>query len=163
MRTRWFVMFLVVGVLAALGCTPDPKPPQPVTRDALVGTWRHDLPNREIYEIMLFDSGIVGFIHANEKLPISQAFGRWSFDEGTLDLHIVGGAFDDATFPLANRLIVQLVDGKLAFDIEGERTTWAASDRYGASREGATDRRAQDEEGWTGKVEAAERSATGEP
>jgi hypothetical protein len=154
MSTRLFVMFLIFGVVA---CTPDPKPPQPVTRDALVGTWRHDRPNKEIYEIMLFESGIVAFIHAGEKLPIGNAFGRWSFDEGTLDLHMLGP--DEVTFPLANRLIVQFVDGKLAFDIMGERTTWSPHDRYGASRDGAEDRRANDERGWAWQVEQAEKTA----
>ena len=154
MSTRVLALILVV----LTGCTPAPRPPTPVTRAALVGTWRHDLPNREVYEIMLFDSGVVGFIHATEKLPISTAYGRWSFDEGTLDLHIVGGGPDEAMFPLANRLIVQMVDGKLAFDIEGERTTWSVSDRYGASRDGADERRANDERGWTAQVEQAEQA-----
>jgi hypothetical protein len=154
MSTRFlFVMFVVACVL---GCTPDPKAPVPVTRDALVGTWRHELPNDEVYLLTLFDSGIVGFIHAGEKLPISQSFGRWSFDEGTLDLHIVGSMPDEATFPLANRLIAQRVDQKLALDIEGERTTWSAHDQYGAAREGASERRARGERDWTSQVEAAE-------
>jgi hypothetical protein len=153
MSTRLFVMFVVACVL---GCTPDPKPPVPVTRDALVGTWRHELPNDEVYLLTLFDSGIVGFIHAGEKLPISQSFGRWSFDEGTLDLHIVGGMPEAWTFPLANRLIAQLVDRKLALDIEGERTTWSPHDQYGAARAGASERLANDERGWALQVEAAE-------
>ncbi|MFN0250967.1 MAG: hypothetical protein ACKV2T_29100 [Kofleriaceae bacterium] len=156
MSTRLAVMFLVACVL---GCTPGPKPPVPVTRDALVGSWRHELPNDEHYLLTLFDSGIVGFIHANTKLPIARSFGRWSFDEGTLDLHIVGVMPEDATFPLANRLIAQLVDRKLALDIEGERTTWSSHDRYGAARAGAIERLERDERGWTSQVEAAE-SAT---
>jgi hypothetical protein len=161
MSTRVFVMFLMFGVL---GCsTPAPRPPAPVTRDALVGTWRHELPNRELYELMLFESGILGFIHAGEKLPISRSFGRWSYEEGTLDLHLVGGEPEGVTFPIANRVIVQLDGAKLAFDIEGARTTWTSTDRYGRSREGADERRASDERGWTGLVEAAEKAATGEP
>ncbi len=158
MSTR--VLALIVVVLAA--CTPAPQPPVPVTRDVLVGTWRHELPNREIYELMLFDSGIVGFIHAGEKLPISQAYGRWSFDEGTLDLHIVGGNPDTAEFPLANRIIVQRDSTKLLFDIDGTRRGWTPYARYGTTAD-ASERAASDEKSWTTQVEAAEKTEAGEP
>lgn len=158
------VLALIVVVL--VGCTPDAKPPVPVTRDVLVGTWSLERPNHEMYELMLFDSGIVAFVHAGEKQPISQAYGRWSFDEGTLDLHIVGGGPDGAeVFPLPNRIIVMRDGTKLAFDLDGSPTRWTPSDRYGAAREGASERAASDEKGWTSQVEAAEQSATaaGEP
>ena len=156
MSTR--VLALIVVVLAA--CAPAPKPPVPVTRDVLVGTWRHELPNHETYELMLFDSGIVGFIHAGEKLPISQAFGRWSFNEGTLDLHIIGVQGDETDLPLANRIIVMRDSSKLLFDIDGTRTSWSPHSRYGTTA-GASERAATDERGWTTQVEQAEANTTG--
>lgn len=156
-------LLVCLVVVAVVGCTPDAKPPVPVTRDALIGSWSHDLPNNETYLLMLFDSGIVGFIHADEKLPISQAFGRWSFDEGTLDLHIVGGAPDGTEFPLANRIIVMRDGTKLAFDVDGQPTRWAPSDRYGAAREGASERAASDEQSWMAQVEAAEQASQDAP
>lgn len=161
MRTRVLALFIAcLGVLA--GCTPEPKPPVPVTRDALVGSWQYELPNHETYLLMLFDSGIAAFIHAGEKLPISEAYGRWSFDEGTLDLHMVGGGPDAAEeFPLANRIIVMKDGAKLAFDLGGAPTRWSPHDRYGAAREGAAERAANDEKSWTTQVEAAEQSAPG--
>ncbi len=165
MSTRRFVLAVFALVAFVVGCsTPDPQPPASVTRDALVGTWRHQLPNHEQYELVLFDSGIVAFIHANEKLPISRSFGRWSFDDGTLDLRIVGTeGGEGAEFPLANRLYVQRVAGTLSFEFEGARTTWSAHDRYGAARDGADDRRAKDERDWAQSVERAEQAATATP
>jgi hypothetical protein len=159
MSLRIVALFAVV--LAA--CAPDPKPPVPVTRDALIGSWELERPNDEMYLLTLFDSGIVAFIHAGEKLPISRAFGRWSFDEGTLDLLIVRAEPDGTEFPLANRIIVMRDGTKLAFDVEGEPTRWAPKDRYGAAREGASERAANDERSWTMQVEAAEKAATDAP
>lgn len=157
---RAHVLSLIVVVLAA--CAPDPTPPVPITRDALVGTWELERPGDEVFNLMLFDSGIVAFIHANEKLPISLSFGRWSFDEGTLDLHIVGTQPEEQTFPLANRIIVMRDGTKLAFDLDGTPTRWSPKDRYGAARDGAAERAANDERSWASQVEAAEKSATGE-
>jgi hypothetical protein len=149
---------LAVAFVVVAACTPSPKPPVPVTRDVLVGTWSHELPNHEAYELMLFDSGIAAFIHEGEKLPISKSFGRWSFEEGTLDLHMVGGGPTATEFPLSNRIIVMRDGSKLVFDVDGASTHWAPKDRYGIARDGAADRAATDENSWKTQVEAAEQS-----
>lgn len=151
---------ILVLLVTLAACTPDAKPPVPVTRDALLGSWSLDRANDETYLLTLFDSGIVAFIHAGEKLPISLAYGRWSFDEGTLDLHIVGNEPEEREFPLANRIIVMRDGTKLAFDVDGTPTRWASHDRYGAAREGASERAANDERSWTTRVEAAEQATS---
>ena len=159
-RARYLLMHARTLLLAAVvaGCGTPARTPTPVTRDALVGTWTHERPNHESYELMLFASDIVGFLHVGEKLPISQSYGRWSFEEGTLDLHIVGSEPETAAFPLANRIIVQLDGNALSFALEGARSTWTLKDRYGRATAGATERAAADERDWTTRVERAEQA-----
>ena len=114
--------------LAIAGCAHPPAVP--------VNVWTRDIGNGETQRLLLFDSGVMGFQHVGEKLPISRAYGHWSRDRGGVRLDVVGVEPPGTTAPET---------------IDLARWTKLA-DPYGTSP-GARERAITDERGWTYLVE----------
>ncbi len=139
---------------AAAGVATGPAPTTSIAAADLVGTWRRELPDGTTHQVVLFDSGVVGFQHFGE-MPISRAFGTWSLVDAELRFEIAGHEPDESPFPLPPIVRVRRADDGLTIDVGGDAVTWTAKPSPYGSGTGADERRARDERGWASLVERA--------
>ncbi|HEY4056309.1 MAG TPA: hypothetical protein VGM39_06860 [Kofleriaceae bacterium] len=154
--------FVAILVVVSAGCTLAPRPPEPATREKLVGSWVTDRPDGVREYLTLYESGVLSFQETQGEQPVLAAYGRWSFEQPTIDLHIVVRQNTDDD-PLPNRIIAQRRGTALEMSLDGATTTWAPHDRFGAAAPGAAERAAKSEREALAQVEQAENAPQPEP
>jgi hypothetical protein len=162
MNRSAFAPFVVFVLLSA--CSTAKAPPESneavsvkprVSAGLLVGKWIRTLPNGNAYHLSLFESGVMAFQHVGPKLPISNAFGRWSLQGARLSLSVVGREpAESSEFPLPQETLVQALSSK---EIRlGSDELWRAAEAPFGEEPGVRARRERAEQHWAQMIERAD-------